>query len=261
MELILSNILLACNKSSNFDSLLSLSANLASKFNAKLHVLLSNIELDAVKDKLSGVDNNVQTVNGLNTKFVLQKAEELEADLIIISTSTKDVKEGLFSFTDAIKVIDNAKKPVLTIPGNCQVNSFSKILIPIDTSYETRQKGPLTIGIGKKYNAIIHIVGVSGDKDKDSETTVNNYSRQVRNKINENGLDTILELRLGGNITNQTLAYANEIKPDLVVIMTEQESNLASFFTGKYSEQFVKLAPYPILNINPIDLIVSDARL
>lgn len=262
MELTLSNIILACHKSPNFDSLLQLGVTISNKFNAKLHVILPDSESNAaVGNKLSSADHTLQTIHNLSYKDLIHTANKIDADLVIVSTNNKESKEGLLSFADTVKLIDNLKKPILTIPSSCTTTSFEKILIPIDTSYETRQKGPLTIGIGKKFNSLIQIIGVSGDKDKDSENTVNNYSRQVSNKINENGLNSTIEVRLGGNITDQTLAYAKEIKPDLAVIMTEQEVNFKSFFTGKYSEQLVKQANFPILNISPQDLIVSDARL
>ena len=70
-----------------------------------------------------------------------------------------------------------------------------------------------------------------------------------------------IEFRLGGNITEQTLVYAKEVKAELVVIMTEQEVNFKSFFTGKFSEQFIKQADFPVLSVNTKDLILSEARL
>jgi hypothetical protein len=47
----------------------------------------------------------------------------------------------------------------------------------------------------------------------------------------------------------------------MVVIMTEQETNITSFFSGKYSQQMIKTSTIPVLSIHPKDLIVSDARL
>jgi histidyl-tRNA synthetase len=115
--------------------------------------------------------------------------------------------------------------------------------------------------MAQKFNSLVKIVGVSTDKSKDSEFTVTNYSRQVRNKMAENGVDSEIELRLGGNITEQAIEYANEVKASLVIIMTEQEINYKAFFTGKFSEQFIKLANFPVLSVNTLDLIVSEARL
>jgi nucleotide-binding universal stress UspA family protein len=115
--------------------------------------------------------------------------------------------------------------------------------------------------VARSFNATLHVLGVSSDKGKDAQALVNNYTRQVCNNIDEKGLKNTIEVRLGGNPTAQILEYAKEKKAGLIVIMTEQEANLTSFFTGKYSEQMVKNSPIPVLSIHPRDLVVSEARL
>jgi nucleotide-binding universal stress UspA family protein len=85
--------------------------------------------------------------------------------------------------------------------------------------------------------------------------------RQVCNNIEEKGVNYVSETRLGGNPTDQVLAYSKEVNAGMAVIMTEQETNFTSFFSGKYSQQMVKNSNIPILSIHPKDLIVSDARL
>lgn len=261
MILKISNITLACNDSSNFESLIYLSKTIAQKFDAKLHILLyENAKID-LSGKLIGIDYTVELVSHAIAKDLSERLNVIKPDLLIISTKNKDSNEGLFAINDTCKVIEHAEAPVLSIPGNYEFKNFDKMVIPIDTSFETRQKGPATIVMAQKFNSYVYIVGVSTDKGKDSEVTVANYTRQVSNKIVENGIDNEIEMRLGGNITEQTIAYANEVKADLVIIMTEQEVNFKSFFYGKFSEQFIKLANFPVLSVNTKDLIVSEARL
>lgn len=261
MELNISSIAIACQKSSNFDSIVLLSSELSKKFNAKLHFLLyENVTVD-LTSKLAGISYQVENRSVVTAKDLAGRLNEILPDMLIISTKNKDHNEGTFSLSDTCKIIENADKPVLSIPGNYKYENFSKIVIPIDTSFETRQKGPFTVVMAQKFDSKVFIAGVSTDKSKDSEVTVSNYSRQVGNKLAENGVDSEIDIRLGGNITEQTIAYANEIKANLVIIMTEQEVNYKSFFTGKFSEQFIKLANFPVLSVNTKDLIVSEARL
>ncbi len=261
MVLNISNIAIACNNSSNFDSIIKLSKELSTKFNAKLHfILYENTKID-LSSKLTGIDYELETRSSVSYKDLATRLNEINPDLLVLSIKLKDSNEGLFSHSETCKIIERADKPVLTIPGNYNYEKFSKIVIPIDTSFETRQKGPITIVFAQKFNANVNIIGVSTDKGKDSEVTVANYCRQVSNKIAENGVDNEIEFRLGGNITEQTLVYAKEVKAELVVIMTEQEVNFKSFFTGKFSEQFIKQADFPVLSVNTKDLIVSEARL
>jgi nucleotide-binding universal stress UspA family protein len=85
--------------------------------------------------------------------------------------------------------------------------------------------------------------------------------RQVCNNIAEKGVPCTSSIQLGGNPTELILAYAKVKNADLITIMTEQETNIVSFFSGKYSEQMIKNSTVPVLSIHPKDLIVSDARL
>lgn len=261
MVLNISNIAIACHNSTNLDSIIKLCSDLALKFNAKLHFLFyENSKID-LENKLNGVNYELELRNTPNYKDLSSRLNEINPDLLIISNKFKEGNEGLFAYNEVCKIIEHADKPVLTIPGNYKFENFDKILIPIDTSFETRQKGPFTIVMAQKFNSFVNIIGVSTDKGKDSEVTVANYCRQVSNKVAENGIDNEIDYKLGGNITEQTIAYAHEIKAQLVVIMTEQEVNFKSFFTGKFSEQFIKLADFPVLSVNTKDLIVSEARL
>lgn len=261
MILKFSAIAVACNHCANTSSIVELSASLARKFDAKLHFLIYDDTQFEYASKLIGINYEVENRNSAVAKDLSTRFKEIAPDLLIMSNKTKENNDGLFSVSDTCKVIEHADKPVLTIPGNYTYKNFDKILIPIDTSFETRQKGPATITMAQKFNSYVHILGVSTDKSKDSEVAVNNYSRQVSNKVAENGIDNEIEIRLGGNITEQTLAYAKEINADLVIIMTEQEINFKSFFSGKFSEQFIKNAHLPVLSVNTKDLVVSEARL
>ena len=261
MELKISNIALACNHSQNFDSLIYLTKTMAQKFDASIHIFLYESNKIDLSGKLDGINFKIELCNNPIAKDLRGRLNIIKPDLLILSTKNKDNIDGLFTFNDTCKIIEHAEKPVLTIPGNYEFEKFDKIVIPIDTSFETRQKGPITIVFAQKFNANVNIIGVSTDKGKDSEVTVANYCRQVSNKIAENGVDNEIEFRLGGNITEQTLVYAKEVKAELVVIMTEQEVNFKSFFTGKFSEQFIKQADFPVLSVNTKDLILSEARL
>jgi K+-sensing histidine kinase KdpD len=261
MVLNITTIALACSKTQNFDSLIQLGKQMAQKFNATLHVFLfENTKIDLTQ-KLEGVKFNIELCENATAKNLSEKLNIIKPDFLILSNKNKDNSDGLFSLSETCKIIEHAEKPVLTIPGNFKFENFDSIVIPIDTSFETRQKGPATIIMAQKFNSLVKIVGVSTDKSKDSEFTVTNYSRQVRNKMAENSVDSEIELRLGGNITEQTIEYANEVKASLVIIMTEQEINYKAFFNGKFSEQFIKLANFPVLSVNTLDLIVSEARL
>lgn len=204
------------------------------------------------------------TMSGLtveSNKSIIKSFTKTEGDLLILPITTDNAGAGVMNAADANKMIDHLGRMVLTVPCNGTQFNYSKIVVPIDSSFETRQKVPYAIAMAKALGSVLVILGVSNDKSADSGVLINNYIRQVSSNIQENGVRCVSELRIGGNPTQQVLNFAKEIEAGMVVIMTEQEANLVSFFSGKYSQQMVKGSPIPVLSIHPKDLIVSDARL
>ena len=59
------------------------------------------------------------------------------------------------------------------------------------------------------------------------------------------------------NVTTTTLEYADEVDADMIVIMTEQESNLTSLFLGTYAQQMINESRVPVLTVRPTS-VLSD---
>jgi nucleotide-binding universal stress UspA family protein len=141
-------------------------------------------------------------------------------------------------------------------------NEFKKIVVPIDTSFESRQKVPVAIRLAKQFDSTLHLLGVSVGNDKEAEHKVNAYIRQSKHTIEEAGIKYVMEKRLGGNVTDLTIDYAKSIDADLILCMTEQEPQLGSFFLGKFAQQMVNHSTVPVMSLMPReDLMLGEAVL
>lgn len=233
---------------------MQIAEKLQSYFGSKVTVFLNS-------GNRSGIPTGFKIEELSNTKDITRHFTQTECDMIILPLVVDDPTKGLVTAAEANKIIDHIERMVLTIPCKSEPLDLGKIIVPIDSSFETRQKVPYAIAMARALGSKLFVIGVSNDKGKDTEVLIKNYLRQVGNNIEEKGLPVNIEMRLGGNPTQTVLDYTKEIKGGLIVIMTEQETNITSFFSGKYSQQMVKNSPIPVLSIHPKDLIVSEARL
>lgn len=262
MAISIPHLMLALKDAEKSKQSLEIAASISNYFSSQISCLTYNENSQALNSKFGAGKFSVDKGSGSpSPKEISKIIKQKNPDLIILPVSTGTSDQGVVNASEANKLIDSFERMVLTVPDSNEVFDCTHIIVPIDTSFETRQKVPYAVALAKVFKATLHIIGVSNDKGKDAEFVIKNYTRQVCNNIEEKGLKCTLEVRLGGNPTNQILEYAKEKKAGMIMIMTEQETNLTSFFSGKYSEQMIKNSPIPVLSIHPKDLIISDARL
>lgn len=254
MAILIPNFCIALKDGQSCDSAIHIAEKLQSYFNSKASAYFLDNVLGSAPHTFQKVATH--TIKDLAKLFV-----DSESDLMILPLIGESSNMGVVNAVEANKVIDHLERMVLTVPCSSKDYKIDKIIVPIDSSFETRQKVPYAISMAKAFGAQLFVIGVSNDKSKDAEVLIKNYIRQVCLNIEEKGVSVEWEIRLGGNPTEQVLSYGKEIGAGMVVIMTEQETNITSFFSGKYSQQMIKTSTIPVLSIHPKDLIVSDARL
>lgn len=224
-----------------------------------------NSDEEGIKAKLEpyakGVKYRYMHKSGSVFKGILKAAEETDASLIVMGTHGVTGFQEFWMGSNAYKVVSSSKCPVVTMREK-GAHTFNTIVLPIDTSFESRQKVPYALSIAKRFGATIHLLGVSVDKDKETEYQVNAYTRQVMHTFDDENISYTFEKRLGGNITQTTIDYAQSVNADLIIIMTEQEPKIGSFFLGKFAQQMVNHSPTPVMSIAPReDLLISEAKL
>jgi nucleotide-binding universal stress UspA family protein len=267
MDTSFKHILVPVDGSSQSTMAFQSAISFAKKFNSELTAIHieENSDENGFKAKLdphaSGLAYRYMHKSGSVFKGILSAAEEIEASLIIMGTHGVTGFQEFWMGSNAYKVVSSAKCPVLTMREEKAVE-IKTIVMPIDTSFESRQKAPVAVALAKKFGATVHVLGVSVDKDKETEYQVSAYARQVLHSFDEEGISYVHEKRLGGNITNTTQEYAVSVKADVILIMTEQEPQIGSFFLGKFAQQMVNHCPIPVMSIAPReDLLISEAKL
>jgi len=263
MAITINHILIAAKNSTSSKSAQEIVLKISKKFNSKVTALLSNEAKTIVSNTFNHISVNYIALTGNAPKQIEEVTSNINPDLIILPIKHHATEDVVVSDKEANNIIEHLSRMVLTVPSGSTEFTFDKIVVPIDSSFETRQKVPYAEAFAKMFGSTIHIIGVSKDKGKDTEVTIRNYMRQAHNILIDHNINCVLdeEIYMGINPTDKTLEHAKKTGASLIVIMTEQENNLTSFFSGKFSEQMVKKSEIPVLSIHPKDLVVSEARL
>lgn len=182
-------------------------------------------------------------------------AKELDSLLVVAGTHGTSGFEEFWIGSNANKIVSLAPCPVITIRGGVKISrELTKIVMPIDSTPETRQKASFTAFIANLFKAEVYVISLYTTSISTIQENIDSYAKQVIRYLKEQGVVCHHEAIRTDNIAKATLEYAEKIDANLISIMTEQETATSNLWLGPYAQQMVNHSPIPVLSIHPIDL-------
>lgn len=194
-------------------------------------------------------------------KEIVRESEDPDIFMLVAGTHGASGFEEFWIGSNAYRIVSSVAKPVLTIRGGVDVGrDLKKILMPIDSSMETRQKVPFTAYMAGLFNAEVYILSVYTTKVQTIRNRVDGYSEQVMKHLAEENIKYHFDSVHGDNVSTASISYAMEIEANMISIMTEQERATKNLWLGPYAQQMVNHSPIPVLCIHPKEFLISLAR-
>jgi nucleotide-binding universal stress UspA family protein len=224
------------------------------------------------KDKFDGLIEKYQPLLGDNKltylvkegkvyNEIVKEADHKEIFLVVAGTHGASGFEEFWIGSNANRIVSALRKPVITIRGGVSINrNLEKIVLPLDSTPETRQKVPFTAYMAKIFDAEVHILKVNSSEVAAIITRINSYSDQVKKHLDEENVRYVIKSIEADNVTDSTINYALNINANMISIMTEQEISAKNLLLGPYAQQMVNHSPIPVLSIHPQDLLDSLSR-
>lgn len=189
------------------------------------------------------------------------EAREMDSDCIVMGTHGVSGFEQFWIGSNASKIISVAQCPVITLRAGIDARyTLDKIVMPIDSTIDTRQKVPFTAYLARIFNAEIHVLAVYTSNIKSIRSRVDLYAGQVCQYLDEEGIKNVMQSIEADNLTTSTIEYAQSVNANLISIMTEQETKAYNLLIGPYATQMVNNSPFPVLSINPFETMQMDSR-
>jgi len=192
---------------------------------------------------------------------IIDEAKEMDTLCIVMGTHGISGFEQFWIGSNANKLISVSPCPVITIRTGVDVKQEMRcILMPLDSTLDTRQKVPFTAYLAHLFEAEIYVLSIYASKYKSIQRRVDVYTDQVCTYLEEEGIKFHRDVLNCDNLTTGTIEYAKRIRANLISIMTEQETSPFNLLVGPYAQQMVNNSPYPVLSINPFDTMQISTR-
>src|SRR5664280_871221 len=191
---------------------------------------------------------NYTIAEGQIFKEIADLADKYEDPITVLSTHGASGFEELFIGGNAYKITSHSRNPVITVRKSKIHSNIDQIVLPLDYTFQTREKVPYTANMAKVFGSEIHILPISLSKIKSTEKKLLQYTQQVASYLGTHKIPYTIEHLHGSNRTDLTLDYARSIDADLISIMTEQEKSVSNLLLGNYAHQFINKAYIPVLS-------------
>jgi nucleotide-binding universal stress UspA family protein len=212
-------------------------------------------EFSKTKSVEYGVELKPIQVQGKIYEQIVNTAEVLDAQFIVMGTAGTSTLKKKFIGSNALRVVRESRKPVITIKGKHHRKGCRNIVLPLDLTKETKEKVAKSIEFAKRFGSIIRVVSVLLTND---EFIVNRLTRQldqVKKYIMEQGVECSAEIvrdtKGGQSLADSIVDYSNKCKGDLIMVMTQQEQDFTDFFIGSSAQGLINESDIPVLSIIP----------
>lgn len=192
---------------------------------------------------------------------IVNESNEKDVFLLVAGTHGSSGFEEFWIGSNAYRLVTACTKPIITIRGGVSVKrDLTRIIMPIDSTVETRQKVPFTAYMANIFKAEVHVLSVYTTTVASIRRTVDSYAEQVVKHLMEDNIKHIVESVESENLTDSAIEYALKVNANLISVMTEQEKTAKNILLGPYAQQMVNHSPIPVLCIHPKEMLVSLAR-
>lgn len=199
---------------------------------------------------------------GVPSKEINAFAEEIKASLIVMGTHGYSPLEELVIGSNALKVITKSPCPTMVMSSEADHKGYQRIVLPIDSSANSRQKVIFAIEFAKHFSAELHAVALMDESEEELAEEMELILHQIQTRAEDHNI--VYHSDVIKNVTNRakaTVEHANKLGADLVIIMTDQDAELSGFFLGPYSQQVIHLSKVPTIAIKPLDLSGANANI
>ena len=160
--------------------------------------------------------------NSIESDGIIEKAEKIKADLILVGMTGSNIVKDLFMGSTASALIEKSPVPVLSVPGNSKVTELSTIVYA--TAFE--ESDILAIerisAFASAFNSKIKLIHVSTKKEYAAEDQMQWFKEMLKEKVAYKNIS--FEFRQSDDILDTLKTYLIEADSDILA-MLEREVN------------------------------------
>lgn len=192
------------------------------------------------------------------TSEIINICNEHNADLIVMGTQGSDSNNDLFMGSNTYRTITKSNLPILTIRSAPSKKGFLSILLPIDLSKHTKEKINIAIQLAKLFKGHLHVLGLYNESEKGFKTNLAETINQIEKECAKKKVSVTSYITKTDNKLKSILKHTKKANADIIISMTDQNTENKSVLLGNYIHQLINNSEVPVLCIRPEEQAVLE---
>lgn len=215
---------------------------------------IGNEQLNKLAETLKkefSIKVNTICTKGKLAHEVVRIVKENKIDIVVMGTHGASGFNEYFVGSNAHKTVTLCPCPIITVQTNSKKLGFTKIILPIDNAFQSREKVNSTLVLAKKYAAKIYILGLIDKAGNIDPKKFKIKMESVEKLVDKAGLPYQSKIVKGDNLAEAAIKYSKKVKADLIVVLNDHESQINGMFLGAFSKQIVNHSRIPVMSLTP----------
>lgn len=209
-------------------------------------------QLSELKEQamFAGLEVQVEVISGRIYKTIIEEAEKIKADLIVMGAHGLTGLEQLILGTNARRVVHLASMPVLTVKSPLKIKKIKKVAFASSFNQEYAFSFPSIYQYIEAFNARINLVKVITPGDFESTwfslKTINDFASSLN-------LNHYTPHIVNASTVESGLSwFCREYQIDLLFMPTHGRSNLTRIWSGSHTGKMGQEYTVPVFSLKMI---------
>ncbi|MGB5646380.1 universal stress protein [Muriicola sp.] len=191
--------------------------------------------------------------NSIPSSGILENAEKINADFIIVGTKGSTLLKDLFIGSTATSLIDKSYVPLIMVPEKSETTPLKKIVYA--TAFEESDILAIRklVAIAEPFNASIRLVHISTKKEYAGEDQMAWFKEMLENKVTYPHL--YFELKFAEDINSSLQSFIEDENPSLLAMLEREDHGIMNNFWPKDNvKQMKSVVSIPLLSFQKRNL-------
>lgn len=202
--------------------------------------------------ELKEIDIEIEPMirEGATVSVILDVAEQVDADAIIMGTKGSTGLESVILGSVASKVIEKSTFPVISVPAGSHFLGLNRVLYPTDFNKSTGATLKKVVELTKRFNSRIDVLHIYPEGTEPPYEALEQLENEVEEEMKERKI--LFHAHPHVSIADAIIAFMDASETELLAMVTQRRNLIQKLFDRSLTKRIAMATTVPMISFQAI---------